>query len=30
MMDVVHLFKQGGVVMYPLVLLSFAALVVFF
>lgn len=30
MMDVVHLFKQGGVVMYPLVLLSFIALAVFF
>ena len=29
-MDVMHLFKQGGVVMYPLVLLSFVALAVFF
>ncbi|MDY4920780.1 MAG: MotA/TolQ/ExbB proton channel family protein [Phascolarctobacterium sp.] len=29
-MELVHLFKQGGIVMYPLVLLSFIALAVFF
>lgn len=29
-MDLMHLFKQGGLVMYPLVLLSFVALAIFF
>lgn len=29
-MDLMHLFKQGGLVMYPLALLSFVALAIFF
>lgn len=29
-MDLMHLFKQGGLVMYPLALLSFIALAIFF
>lgn len=29
-MDLMHLFKQGGLVMYPLAILSFVALAIFF